>query len=103
MTAATEHILVGVSDEGSYDMRYTLPLSIEVAPDFTSAVLDFIQGYRIKFESAQEEELDYGEEIAEEDEASWGEEKFRKQFMEDLLAQSGVVQAHFLEFVDSFE
>lgn len=99
MTTQTEHILVGLSDEGSYDMRYTGLLCIELDPQHRVTVRDFVEGYR-------EEALASGlweNEQDEENGASWGAERFCRQFLEDLLMHSGVVRAHFLEFAGSFE
>lgn len=99
MATQTEHILVGLSDEGNYDMRYAELLCIELDPEQRVAVEDFVESYR-------EEALasgDWEDEYDEENGASWGTERFCRQFLEDLLMHSGVVRAHFLDFAGSFE
>jgi len=99
MATQTEHILVGVSDEGSYDMRYTGLLCIELDPKQRATVEDFVESYREEALASD----DWADEQDWENGASWGSEKFCRQFIEDLLMHSGVVRAHFLEFAGSFE
>lgn len=99
MAVRTEHILVGVSDEGSYDMRYTGLLCIELDPEQRITVEDFVAGYRSEALASGI----WGDEHDWENGASWGSEKFCRQFLEDLLMHSGVIRAHFLEFAGSFE